>query len=100
MAENKNEDIHSDLVFACVWIVRCHDRELVKMIKANGYEYETAKLTEQTVDFPKGERKCMYCPYLNEYPWHRCTCAITREIIPHEESMIGAECPLKFEELF
>ncbi len=70
------------------------------MIKSNGWEYETATLPEQKIDFPKGERKCMYCPYLNEYPWHRCTCAITKEIIPHEESMIGADCPLKFDELF
>lgn len=69
-------------------------------IKANGWKYEEAMLPAQTYDFPEGERVCANCPLLNEYPWHRCTCSITGEIIPHETSMRGAECPLEFEEIF
>lgn len=71
------------------------------MIKSNGIEYEMATLPEQKIEFIKGERYCMACPYLQEWPFrYRNKCSITGEVIPHEDRMIGANCPLKFDEIF
>ena len=63
-----------------------------------GVKWYSRGTAEIEVFFPEGEIACQNCKLLMaEYLLKRSRCAVTGEIIPDPQYMVGGLCPLMFE---
>lgn len=64
-----------------------------------GVRYYTTGKATVIMPFPEQDICCQNCKLMiGEYITRRSRCALTGEIIPDPEYMIGHDCPLKFVE--
>lgn len=62
-----------------------------------GVRYYTQGTAEIHISFPENDLCCQNCRLMvGEYITRRSRCALTGEIIPDPNYMIGHDCPLDF----